>query len=134
MRKKTISSIAEHILWTLILLLPILYWIFTPFGYSIGGGTALTGLSGSTINMVGFSDIMGSFGLTTDNIIYNSLSDLFGVNGVLTFFNVNSSLLLYFSYFIIVEVLHLVIDCVVFIPRLAHKWLNKCTMEVSYDD
>lgn len=129
MRKKNILLIVEKIMWGLILLLPVLYWLVSPIGYSIGGGTALSGLSGSAITMIGFGDVLGNFGITTSNIVYTSLSDLFGSSGVLPFFSVNSSMLLYLTYFIIVEVCHLVVDCVVFIPRLAHKWMNKYTSE-----
>lgn len=129
MRKKNILLIVEKIMWGLILLLPILYWLISPIGYSIGGGTALSGLSGSNIIMLGFGDVLGNFGITTSNIVYTSLSDLFGSSGVLPFFSANSSMLLYLTYFIIVEVCHLVVDCVVFIPRLAHKWMNKYTSE-----
>lgn len=130
MRKKTISNLAEHILWCVILLLPVLLLLISPLGYSIGGGTSL---SDADIVIPDFASVLSEFGLTTENIIYTSLSDLFGAGGLLPFFASNSSILLYFAYFIYVEVLHLVIDVLVFIPRLAHKWLNKCTMEVEYE-
>ena len=110
MRKKTISNLAEHILWVMILLLPVLLLLIMPLGYSIGGGTSLGHIGDADIVIPDFASVLGEFGLSTDNVIYTSLSDLFGVDGILPFFTSNSSILLYFAYFIYVEVLHLVID------------------------
>lgn len=129
MRKKTISNLAEHIMWGIILLLPLLMWLISPLGYSIGGGSDV-----SSLDLPSLTSIFEQFGLYTNNVIYNSFADLFGPNGILPFFITNSAFLLYAFYFVMVEVLHLVIDCLVFIPRLAHKWLNKCTLEIGYED
>ena len=129
MRKKTISNLAEHIMWGIILLLPLLMWLISPLGYSIGGGSDV-----SSLDLPSLTSIFEQFGLYTNNVIYNSFSDLFGPDGILPFFTTNSAFLLYAFYFVMVEVLHLVIDCLVFIPRLAHKWLNKCTLEIGYED
>lgn len=129
MRKKTISNLAEHIMWGIILLLPLLMWLISPLGYSIGGGSEV-----SSLDLPSLASVFDQFGLNTNNIIYTSFADLFGSDGILPFFEQNSAFLLYIMYFVIVEVVHLVIDCIVFIPRLAHKWLNKCTLEVGYED
>lgn len=133
MKKKTVLILVDRIFWAIILLLPILYWLISPVGYSIGGGTALSGLSGSTISMVGLGDVLGTFGIDTNNFIYGVFNDLFGVNGVVPFFIVDSSLLLYFVYIVIVEILHLMIDFLIFIPRLSHKWLNYLTRADEVD-
>ena len=116
MRKRNILLIYEHIMWGLILLLPLILWAI-----------------GNNHNSLLLSDVFSQFGLNTNNVIYNSLSDLFGFDGVLEFFVVDSSLLLYFAYFVVVEVLHIVVDVLVFIPRLAHKWMNKFTSEEVID-
>ena len=133
MKKKTCLILIDRIFWAIILLLPILYWLFTPIGYSIGGGTALSGLSGNSINMVGFSDVLGNFGISTSSFIYGVLNDTFGENGVVPFFSSNSALILYFTYFISIEILHLLVDFLVFIPRLSHKWLNYLTRADEVD-
>ena len=116
MRKKTLVNIAEHIMWGLIVILPLIVWVI-----SQNNGTNT------------FVGVMSEFGISTDNVVYSSMSDLFGSSGVLHFFNVDSTLLLYFTYFIIVEILHVIIDILLFIPRLSHKWINQFTGGVDYD-
>ena len=115
MRKRTIKTMADTIFWYLLYFLPVIgYLIFLIAEPSSGVTVSLT--------FSGFMDSIG-FGVLTDNIIFSVLSDIFGVNGLLPIF-VNDSLIAYFTYFIGVFVIHVLVDVVLFIPRLAHKWMN----------
>ena len=129
MRKRTILMLCDKVLWGAILLLPVVAFLLAPWGYSIGGGTSMSGLSGGAINLPTFSSYLAQFGLSGDNVVYQALKDFFGTNGVIHFFYDDSALLLYFTYFVSVELVHLVIDFILFIPRLAHKWLSFMTGE-----
>lgn len=129
MRKRTMLIVIDKLMWLFILLLPVIAYFLQPLGYSIGGGTALSGLSGNAINMPTFADLLSQFGINGDNIVYTSLQDLFGSDGIIHLFYTDSALLLYFSYFISVELVHLAIDFLLFIPRLAQKWLHILTKD-----
>lgn len=131
MRKKTIIMIADKLFWFIIMLLPVLAYLLSPIGYSIGGGTALTGLSGDPITLPDFTSYMAQLGINTDNVIYDALNNLFGSAGVIHFFNANSVILLYMSYIIFVEILHLFVDFILFIPRLGRKYLDRFTLDVE---
>ena len=110
MRKRTINYLFDEIMWYLIYLLPLFLYLL---------------LIVRTGNMVDFAETFSSFGLdvVSDNIVFSSLSSIFGSNGVMPLFS-NTGILFYMSYFVNVFVIHLAVDFLLFIPRLAHKWLN----------
>lgn len=112
MRKKTLYYIADKLLWLCLILLPLIIW-------AIGSHNGIYTL-GSVFNEIGINN---------DNFIYQALYDLFGAgsDSIIHFFTQDSLLLVYFTYFIIVEIVHLFVDFILFIPRLSHKWLNSFT-------
>ena len=109
MRKRTINCLADTIFWYALYFLPILVLI-------------LMSLHNPTTSV---ADIINTLGLNIlqDNIIFTSLSDLFGTGGVMPLFD-NPDILIFFTYFISVYILHLMVDFLLFIPRLAHKYLK----------
>lgn len=68
-------------------------------------------------NALGFKPI-------TDNVVGNALTDLFDKGGFLGFFDNSYMIVTLLVWFVVVELAHLFIDIVLFIPRLAHKWMN----------
>lgn len=119
MRKKTINRLVDSGFWLIIALLPVIFYVVQPLAYEL-----------TTTNEVlpSFNDVMATFGMDSSNIIYTSLMDIFGKDGIMPFFGTTSSaVVLYLSYFVIVQLLHVFIDFVLFIPRLSHKWLAKLT-------
>ena len=61
------------------------------------------------------------FGMNIDNDITNALFTVFDsfVGGFY-----DTPFIAYFSYLVYVEIIHLFVDILLFIPRLAHKWMN----------
>lgn len=112
MRKRTIKCLADTIFWYALYFLPILILILMSIHNPI------TSIS-SVISTLGFNVLQ-------DNIIFTTLSDIFGSGGVLPFFQ-STDLIIFFTYYICVYLLHLLVDFVIFIPRIAHKWLNHFT-------
>lgn len=98
-------------MWYLLYLLPIFLWIV---------------VSIRSVEIVNLSSAMSTLGLDifTNNIIYTNLCSIFGANGILPLFN-SPDILMFMSYFVSVFLIHLAIDFLLFIPRLADKWLNK---------
>lgn len=111
MRERTQKNLFDNIFWYLIYLLPLIIWVVVSF---------------RTGNIVSLSNALETMGLKVleNNQILTNLSEIFGSNGVLPLF-VSTDILLYISYFICVFLIHLFVDFLLFIPRIAHKWLNK---------
>lgn len=112
MRKRTIKRFADTMFWYALYFLPILILI-------------LMSIHNPLMSVSNVIDTLG-LNIITDNIIYTTLSNIFGVGGILPLLQ-NSDILIFFTYFISVYVLHLAVDIVLFIPRIAHKWLNDFT-------
>lgn len=111
MRKKTIKVLSDTIFWYALYFLPILVLLLMSIH------NPLTSIS----------NVMTTLGLeilTIDNVIYTTLSSIFGTGGVLPFFT-SPDILLYMTYFCSVLILHLLVDFILFIPRMAHKWLKR---------
>lgn len=111
MRSKTLKDIFDDLFWYSLYMLPLicLCFVVCRTGEFIGLSTALTSLG---------------LGLLVDNPILSTISQIFGSGGILPFF-VSSDILVYVSYFICVFIVHLLVDFVLFIPRLCHKWTKK---------
>ncbi|MCQ2969593.1 MAG: hypothetical protein MJ191_05700 [Clostridium sp.] len=109
MRKKTINKICDSFMWYLLYLLPVIIFIVS----SINDSGSITS----------FKNVMDIFGVSETSIIYISLSELIGYGGILESF-IDSSMILYFSYFIMVNIAHVIVDVVVFLPRLCHKYMS----------
>lgn len=103
---KAIYPLADSLFWMLIMLVPLIAFI---------------------VFKQDFSANLQMFGINDSNIIYNTLDDLFGSSGIFPLFSANSPYLLYFTYLIVIELMHLFVDFLVFIPRLAHKWFDSFT-------
>ena len=112
MRKKIIYHIADKLFWFIAMSLPLLVWIISA---NNGNGN--------------FASVMSELGVSTDNIVYQTLESLFGSgqDSIIHLFTSGSTTMLYFTYFIIIELVHLFVDFILFIPRLSHKWLSKFT-------
>ena len=111
MREKTQKNLFDNIMWYILYLLPVIMWAIVSY---------------RTGTMASLSSAMSSFGLDIlgTNQVYVVLSDIFATTGILPLFVAND-LIMYFTYFISVFIVHLFVDFILFIPRIAHKWLNK---------
>lgn len=132
MRKRTCNNLFDNILWYSIYLLPIIMTLVI-----IGGGfqgdwyAAWQDVDGDFSSFpfyVVFSSVLDvSFEVIGFSAICQSLESIFSTEGLLPFFVANSVVFRYFSYLVGVYLIHLFIDFILFIPRLAHKWLNAFT-------
>lgn len=119
MRKRTIANLVDSFFWLLVAILPIVLYLITCLSYK---------LQSSTDTLTAFLPFMKNLGLMDSGIIYKSLSDLFGTGGILPLFSAdNNAILVFLSYFVSVEIVHLAVDFLLFIPRLAHKYMNTFT-------
>lgn len=121
MRTRTIKSLADTIFWYLLYFLPVIVYLLYLL---VSPGT------GSATSVISMENIFNSAGLNivTDNIIVNTLNSIFGSAGIFPLFANNTPFII-FTWFISTYIIHLAIDCLLFIPRLAHKWMDTYSKE-----
>lgn len=115
MTKKKISFILDRLFWGFIALLPLLVYLV----FIIKNGTTY-----SLENV--FNDF--GFGIDTSSVIYQTFIQIFGVasgsSATIPAF-LSNGVVLYISYMVLVELIHLIVDILLYIPRIAMKWLDK---------
>ena len=113
MNKNTFHYITE-LGWLLLALMPIIAYF------------CLASAQPST-DMITFTEMMNSklqF-TSSNNVIYSTIWDVFGTGGILPI--LTEGLAAYLTYYIIIELAHLVVDVLIFIPRLAQGWISSFT-------
>lgn len=121
MRKRTVKCIADTIFWYILYFLPVVVYLLYLFVEpGTGSATAIISME-SIFNSVGL-------GIVADNVIISSLSSIFGASGTLPLFSTNTPFII-FTWFISVYIVHLAVDFLLFIPRLAHKWMDTYSKE-----
>lgn len=111
MRKRSITALFDGGFWLLVAVLPLIAYVIMLWF------NGLTGLTlASSISACGFS-------IAQDNVIYTAILSLFGSSGVFPLFS-SPDILIYLSYFVIVELAHMAVDILLFIPRFAHKMIE----------
>lgn len=115
MRKRTINHLSDTVLWYFVYLFPLLVILVMSIG------------SHSMINLNDFFTGNG-YNIFSNGIIYDALASLFGSDGILPLFAEGGAGLLYYAaWFISCMLIHLAVDFILFIPRLAHKFMDKFT-------
>lgn len=111
MRKRNLTCVFDNIFWYTLYALPVIFYLFafisrnyTPVAFDV------------------FFDFIGVDVHTT--LVYGTLLDLFGTSGVFPLFD-NPTVFTVLTWFVNVFIIHLCIDFLLFIPRLAHKWMSK---------
>lgn len=114
MRKKQVNHLADTIFWYLIYFMPAII-------YGIICATHKT----ETLTLAQFFETYG-FGLTNGNIITITINQIFGADGILPLVQ-DIGIIYVISWFGTTMLLHLLIDFILFIPRLAHNFMEKFT-------
>lgn len=113
----------DKIFWFIISFLPVFSWLF----YLCGFVHLNTDPSTSIIR---FSNWLQSNFLIVNldsNPFFSVLSRVFGSGGAFPLLDPNALSL--FVWFLTIEVVHVCFDVIVFIPRLAHKWISKAVQD-----
>lgn len=112
----------DKLFWFFISFLPVISWLFYLFCFS-DYGTQETSL-------ISFANWFYSYiyGFSLEgNIVYQTLNNIFGRSGAFPF--LSASYLNFFTYLVMIEIIHVFFDVIVFIPRLAHKWISKAVQD-----
>ena len=124
--KKTTSRFAfklDKIFWFVIAFFPLFSWLIYLFSFSSYTASPLTFFAWIDQNF-------GFMGQVHKSPIYSTLYQIFSITSVDSLFPVlSTSLLAFFTYLVTVEIVHVVYDVIVFIPRLARKWISKAVQD-----
>lgn len=128
MRTKRISNTRfsyklDKIFWFIISLLPVLSWLSYLYGYVRLNTNPSAGVF-YFYNWLQSNFLIVNF---DSNPFYSVLSQIFGPGGAFPLLDAN--VLCLFVWFLTVEVIHICFDVIVFIPRLAHKWISKAVQD-----
>lgn len=118
--KNRFSYKLDKIFWWIVALAPLFcFLLYVPFKNISGTSVTLsTFISDNFLNGIAFGE----------NVIWVALYNIFSRNGVFPLFAGEGGLYIFF-WFISVELIHLFFDVIVFIPRLAHKWISKAVQD-----
>ena len=109
----------DQIFWFLIAIAPFLgYFVCVAFN-----GLTVANEQDVTLPNFFVSYVLGGSGFS-NNIVWTTIYRIFGENGVFPIFTSEAPLYV-LNWFIWVELFHVFFDVIVFIPRLAHKWISK---------
>ena len=109
----------DKIFWFIISFFPLFSWLLYLFSFSSYTASPLTFYAWLEQNFA-------FMGQVSNSPIYSALYQIFSITSVASLFPVlSTSLLAFFTYLVTVEIVHVIYDVIVFIPRLAHKWISK---------
>lgn len=125
MRKKTFNHIVDRLFWYIIYLLPIITFIICLFSTKTVTGD-------SEFNYVQVLDVDSAISQTFDylipigweNVVSQALATFGEYFNIGTMFSAGSFLNGFFTYYVFVVTFHIVVDVVLFVPKLAHKWIG----------
>lgn len=127
MRKKTVSHVADTIFWYILYFLPVIGWLIYLFAFGSNPSVVSEGGVSSNATIVGFQSFLSYSGLhvLSNNPLVTTLTSIFGAGGIYPI--LSPSVINVLGYFVAVYLAHLAVDFLLFIPRLAHKWMNGFT-------
>lgn len=105
-----------------------LFWFFIQiFPLLCFAVYCIAGTRGNEVVVPTFNSFLIKLGFNYQegNVFYTVLAQLFGSMGVFPLFVDSGGIILYLTYVLTMEVLHVCFDVIIFIPRLAHKWISK---------
>lgn len=110
----------DKIFWWIVALAPLFcYFFYVPY----------KSISGDPISVALFllDNFLSGVAFST-NPLWSAFYQLFSKDGVFPLFGSEGAMYIFF-WFISVELIHLFFDVIVFIPRLAHKWISKAVQD-----
>lgn len=113
MRKKTILYFVDTVFWWTVYALPVVILLICS---NNSFGEALSG-----------SLLRNFFCITQNNPIFTALVGLFGNGGILPFFSSGSYIFVILTWFVAANLCHIAVDVLLFIPRMAHKFIDILT-------
>lgn len=111
MRKRTINHLSDTIFWYLIYLLPVITYCVM----------LASRRGGDVVSISAWFDTLGIPVLS--DLVSTTLAQIFGADGILPLYGSAVGIPI-FSWYVSMMIIHLAVDVLLFIPRLAHKWID----------
>ena len=113
----------DKIFWFVLSFFPLFSWLIYLFSFS--------GYTNSPLTFYAWLEQNFAFmGQISQSPIYSTFYQIFSITSVSSLFpTLSTSLLAFFAYLVTVEIVHVIYDVIVFIPRLAHKWISKAVQD-----
>lgn len=120
MRKRTFLDIFDTVLWQVLGLMPLIYVLICAFGYAHND---------SVTSMPSFNQLLGNYMTSAEplwefNAFYNVLKGIFYYS-TYDLMIVSPEILYIVSYYATVQLIHLVVDCLLFVPMCAKKLMKR---------
>lgn len=112
MRKRNITYIADTIIWTLIYIAPLLMAFL------------VCTTDGTTFNTA-IVEVFRLFTIDANNPILLALKDIIGPGGIMPTFDNTSLVLQYLTYLVMANIIHILVDAILLLPRLCHHLGDK---------
>ena len=122
-RNTRFSYKLDKIFWFVVSFFPLFSWLIYLFSFS--------GYTTSPLTFYAWLEQNFAFmGQVSNSIIYSTFYQLFSITSINSLFPVlSTSFMAFLSYLVTVEIIHVIYDVIVFIPRLAHKWISKAVQD-----
>ena len=135
MRKRNIKKIADTIFWYVVYLLPIILTVIQSIG--IFGNFTFDNWeyinNNTSASDYGFLYLLDQnlnvLGCANGGLIYDVLTGIFGEFGIMPMIY-QQAIFAFAQWFVVTMLIHLCVDFILFIPRIAHKWMDTLTKEV----
>lgn len=113
----------DKIFWFVISFFPLFSWLLYLFSFSSYTQSPITFYAWLEQNFA-------FLGQVSQSAIYSTFYQIFSITSVTSLFPaLSTSLMAFFTYLVTIEIVHVLFDIVVFIPRLAHKWISKAVQD-----
>lgn len=112
MTKKNVLKIIDKLFWIALVLFPLVVYVVLCFNNNMTDTSLL--------------DVFANLGLdfSFDSPIYTAMYQLFAVGGGYLELVTSNTLIVFATYYFTLEVLHLIIDILLILIRMAQKWLH----------
>lgn len=121
MRKRTIKYISDKLLWLIAMLMPLIYCLVVNLHFTEANDPIYL----SDI----FVESAYGFGMLQNNMILEVINGMFGSAGVMPLWSNDSYIPYFITYLCTIVLVQLVFDIIMFIPKLAHKYLHAWTQD-----
>lgn len=135
MRKKTQKHFFDNLFWYAVYLAPLIIALFgminsvAPYLTDVGFENHFSNWSWYDCYSGQLYGVLTEFGFGNGNLLIDAFNQLFSNSGILPLCDANNAIFAYMSYFVTMVLVHLAVDFLLFIPRIAHKFLNAFTKE-----
>lgn len=125
MRKRTFNHIIDKVFWSILYMLPLIVFVICLFLNVNTTGESEFNLYTNIDSERVFSQVWESFFIIEpDNIVSQALNDISAYFRMDYLLGSHSFLNNFFTYYIYVVIFHILVDVLLFIPKLAHKWIG----------